>query len=59
MDPAGIIARRKKWGRFLPHQRANVDQVPLPFVNNMEIGENTFSLCTSRLSQRQKEYKPN
>ena len=21
---------------FLPHQRANVDQVPLPFVNDME-----------------------
>ena len=27
---------RRKWGRFLPHQRANVDQVPLPFVNDME-----------------------
>ena len=23
-------------GRFLPHQRANVDQVPLPFVNDMK-----------------------
>ena len=30
-DSPKSIARRK-WGRFLPHQRANVDQVPLPFV---------------------------
>ena len=39
MDPRGTIAKRrasKKYGRFLPHQRANVDQVPLPFVNDME-----------------------
>ena len=36
MDPRGITAARAKWGRFLPHQRANVDQVPLPFVNDME-----------------------
>ena len=34
-DSPKSIARRK-WGRFLPHQRANVDQVPLPFVNDME-----------------------
>ena len=27
MDPRGITATRKTWGRFLPHQRANVDQV--------------------------------
>ena len=26
-------AFRRKWGKYLPHQRANVDQVPLPFVN--------------------------
>ena len=32
-----IAALRKKYGKFLPHQRANVDQVPLPFVNDMEI----------------------
>ena len=36
MDARGITATRKKWGRFLPHQRANVDQVPLPFVTDME-----------------------
>ena len=36
MDPRGTSAKRRKYGRFLPHQRANVDQVPLPFVNDME-----------------------
>ena len=36
MDPRGTTAKRRKCGRFLPHQRANVDQVPLPFVNDME-----------------------
>ena len=36
MDSRGTGAKRRKWGRFLPHQRANVDQVPLPFVNDME-----------------------
>jgi hypothetical protein len=36
MDPRGTIAKRRKYGRFLPHQRANVDQVPLPFVNDCE-----------------------
>ena len=36
MDPRSTAAARIKWGRFLPHQRANVDQVPLPFVNDME-----------------------
>ena len=36
MDPRGTIAKRRKYGRFLPHQRANVDQVPLQFVNDME-----------------------
>ena len=34
-------ALRRKYGKYLPHQRANVwanvDQVPLPFVN--EYGE--------------------
>ena len=29
-------ALRAKYGKYLPHQRANVDQVPLPFVNDME-----------------------
>ena len=24
------------YGKYLPHSRANVDQVPLPFVNDME-----------------------
>ena len=36
MDPRTSTCTSKyrclKWGRFLPHQRANVDQVPLPFV---------------------------
>ena len=36
MDPRGTTAKRQKWGRFLTHQRANADQVPLPFVNDME-----------------------
>ena len=29
-------AARRKYGRYLPYQRANVDQVPLPFVNDMD-----------------------
>ena len=34
-----------KWGRFQPHTRYNVDQVPMPFVTNLkntmaESGEN-------------------
>ena len=29
-------AARRKFGRYLPYQRANVDQVPLPFVNDMD-----------------------
>ena len=28
-------AFRRKYGVYLPHQRFNVDQVPLPFVNGM------------------------
>jgi hypothetical protein len=36
VGPRGTTAKRQKWGRFLPHQRANVDQVSLPFVNDME-----------------------
>ena len=27
---------RGKWGKYLPHQRANVDQVPLPFICDMD-----------------------
>ena len=29
-------ALRRKYGKYLPHQRANVDQVPLPFVNDID-----------------------
>ena len=29
-------AARRKYGRYMPYQRANVDQVPLPFVNDMD-----------------------
>ena len=32
-----VPAKRRKYGRYLPHQRGNVDQVPLPFVNDMDI----------------------
>ena len=33
-----IIAQRAKYGKYLPHQRSNVDQVPLPFfINDMDI----------------------
>ena len=28
-------AFRRKYGKYLPHQRFNVDQVPLPFANGM------------------------
>ena len=27
---------RRKYGKYLPWQRLNVDQVPLPFVNDMD-----------------------
>ena len=29
-------AARRRYGRYKPYQRANVDQVPLPFVNDMD-----------------------
>ena len=29
-------ALRHKYGKYLSHQRANVDQVPLPFVNDID-----------------------
>ena len=29
-------AFRSKRGKYLPHQRANIDQVPVPFVNGLE-----------------------
>ena len=32
-DPAAL---RRKYGKYKPHQRANVDQVPLPIVNDMD-----------------------
>jgi len=36
--PTAVVpAERTKYGRFLPWQRANVDQVPLPFVNDMDV----------------------
>ena len=34
---SAAAAVRRKYGKYLPHQRANVDQVPLPFVNDMEV----------------------
>ena len=33
---SAAAAVRRKYGKYLPHQRANVDQVPLPLVNDME-----------------------
>ena len=33
---SAAAAVRRKYGKYLPHQRANVDQVPLPFVNDMD-----------------------
>lgn len=30
------MALRRKYGRYLPWERLNVDQVPLPFVNDMD-----------------------
>ena len=33
-DPAAL---RRKYGKYLPHQRANVDQVPLPIVNVLHV----------------------
>ena len=36
-DGSAIVpAERRKYGRYLPWQRANVDQIPLPFVNDMD-----------------------
>ena len=36
MPSSASAAFRSKYGKYLPHQRSNVDQVPLPFVNDME-----------------------
>ena len=36
MCNAAAHAARRKYGRYKPYQRANVDQVPLPFVNDMD-----------------------
>ena len=33
---AGNRERDSKWGRFPPHTRYNVDQVPMPFVTNLK-----------------------
>ncbi len=27
------VVQRRKWGKYLPYQRFNVDQVPMPFIN--------------------------
>ena len=27
---------KRKWGAYPPHRRANVDQIPLPFINGMD-----------------------
>ena len=35
MCNAAARAARRKYGRYMPYQRANVDQVPLPFVNGL------------------------
>jgi len=32
MPSSASAAFRSKYGKYLPHQRFNVDQVPLPFV---------------------------
>ena len=47
---SAATAVRRKYGKYLPHQRANVDQVPLPFVNDMEttyeqVGEKRVADC--------------
>ena len=36
MPSSASAAFRSKYGKYLPHQRFNVDQVPLPFVNGMD-----------------------
>ena len=35
-------ALRRKYGKCLPHQRANVDQVPLPFVSTTWTPRSTY-----------------
>ena len=34
MCNSSASAARRKFGRYLPYQRANVDQVPLPIVDD-------------------------
>ena len=36
MCTSKAAALRRKYGRYLPWQRLNVDQVPLPFINDMD-----------------------
>ena len=36
MPSSASAAFRSKYGKYLPHQRFNVDQVPLPFINGMD-----------------------
>eukprot|EP00966_Prymnesium_polylepis_P024259 558799-Prymnesium_polylepis.2 len=32
-----LISAPTKWGKYLPHERFNVDQVPMPFIFDMNI----------------------
>ena len=36
MPSSASAAFRSKYGKYMPHQRFNVDQVPLPFINGMD-----------------------
>ena len=54
---SAAAAVRRKYGKYLPHQRANVDQVPLPFVNDMTsrsmaTAPTTAGCYSSRLPER-------
>ena len=45
---------RRKYGVYLPHQRFNVDQVPLPFVNGLndtyeEVGRRQAGLVSEHV----------
>ena len=33
---AAAASLRSTYGKYVPHQRFNVDQVPLPFINGMD-----------------------
>ena len=36
MPSSASAAFRSKYGKYLPHQRFKVDQMPLPFINGMD-----------------------